>query len=270
MRDFRGLIAAIPQSPEYLAYADAHWRELIERYDPCVLWNDIGYPRDADLPSLFEHYYQHVPDGVVNNRFDFISQTSGTVHADFVTPEYSTEAPAGGRKWESTRGMGTSFGHNRTETDADHLGADELVHLLVDVVARGGNLLLNVGPAADGAIPWVQARRLLALGWWLRTNGAAVYGSRPWARPEDTTADGQPVRFTVAGDALHAVLLGVPSSTVVELPGIPTSDMTVVDLLGYEVPLDWERAGDGVRVTLPAVPAGSPAPVLRFRPVPRQ
>jgi len=266
MRDFQGLIAAIPQSGEYLAYADAHWRELIDRYEPCVLWNDIGYPRAADLPGLFEHYYERVPDGVVNNRFDFIGQTSGDVHADFVTPEYSTDAPAGGRKWESTRGMGTSFGYNHTETDADHLGPDELVHLLADVVARGGNLLLNVGPSADGAIPWVQARRLLALGWWLRTNGPAVYGSRPWTRPEGTTADGVPVRFTVAGDALYAILLGRPSTAVVELPAVPTSDLTVVGLLGYEAPLTWSRAGDGLRVELPAVPAGTPAPVLRVMP----
>ena len=138
--------------------------------------------------------------------------------------------------------------------------------MFVDIVANGGNLLLNVGPSADGAIPWVQARRLLALGWWLRTNGPAVYGSRPWTRPEGTTADGVPVRFTVAGDALYAILLGRPSTAVVELPAVPTSDLTVVGLLGYEAPLTWSRAGDGLRVELPAVPAGTPAPVLRVMP----
>jgi alpha-L-fucosidase len=266
MRDFRELLAAIPQGKDYLDYADAQWRELVERYEPSVLWNDIGYPAAADLPALFEHYYERVPDGVVNNRFDFLGQTSGTVHADFLTPEYNTEAPPGGRKWESTRGMGTSFGYNRTETDDDHLATDELVHLLADVVARGGNLLLNVGPTSDGAIPWVQARRLLGLGWWLRTNGPAIYGSRPWERPEATTADGIPVRFTQAGDALYAILLGQPPSRSIEIPGIPVGDADTVELLGYVAPLPWERVGDGVRVTLPDIPAGSPAPVLRISP----
>ena len=97
MRDFDGMIRAIPQSEEYLAYADAHWHELIERYEPCVLWNDIGYPAAADLRGLFDIYFSRVPDGVVNNRFDFISQTSGAVHADFITPEFSSKAPDGGR-----------------------------------------------------------------------------------------------------------------------------------------------------------------------------
>ena len=75
--DLRSLIAAIPQDETYLAYADAHWRELVERYEPCVLWNDIGYPAAADLEGLFEWYLDRVPDGVVNNRFDMIRQTSG-------------------------------------------------------------------------------------------------------------------------------------------------------------------------------------------------
>jgi alpha-L-fucosidase len=258
------MIAAIPQSEEYLAYADAHWRELIERYEPCVLWNDIGYPARAELEHLFDHYYARVPDGVVNNRFDFVSQMAGKVHADFITPEYSTEAPPGGRKWESTRGMGTSFGFNRQETDDTHLSADELVHMLADVVARGGNLLLNVGPAADGSVPWVQSRRLLALGWWLETNGPAIFGSRPWERPEGMTADGVPVRFTVADGALHAILLGHPSTNVVELADVPVADEARVDLLGFDHPLAWERTGAGVRVTLPTIPAASPAPVLRI------
>ena len=116
--DFRSMIMAIPQSDQYLAYADAHWRELVERYQPCVLWNDIGYPSSADLPRLFADYWDTVPDGVVNNRFDFMRQTSGDVHCDFITPEYSTKAPPGGRKWESTRGLGTSFGYNRFEPES--------------------------------------------------------------------------------------------------------------------------------------------------------
>jgi alpha-L-fucosidase len=264
IRDFGGLIRAIPQSEDYLAYADAHWHELIERYEPCVMWNDIGYPAAADLPGLFDRYFARVPDGVVNNRFDFVGQNAGAVHADFITPEYSTKAPEGGRKWESTRGIGTSFGFNRVETDDDHMSADEIVHLLADVVARGGNLLLNVGPAADGSVPWVQARRLLAVGWWLRTNGSAIYGSTPWERAEGTTADGVPVRFTVGGGDLHAILLGHPTTRTVELADVPVADGARVELLGFAEPLPWERADHGVRVTMPTIPAASPAPVLRF------
>jgi alpha-L-fucosidase len=267
--DFRAMIMAIPQSDEYLAYADAHWRELIARYEPCVLWNDIGYPSAADLPKLFDDYWAVVPDGVVNNRFDFMRQTSGDVHCDFITPEYSTSAPPGGRKWESTRGLGTSFGYNRFEPDSSYMTATEIVHQLVDVVARGGNLLLNVGPASDGSVPWVQAERLLAAGWWLRTNGGAVYGSRPWTRPEGVTDDGVPVRFTVGADgALYAILLGTPSTRSVELRDVTVVDSAAVRLLGFEDDVPWSKAGDGIRVELPEIPVASPAPVLRIEPAP--
>ena len=159
---------AIPQTAEYLAYADAHWRELIDRYEPCVLWNDIGYPRAADLDGLFAYYYERVPDGVVNDRFDFIGTISGRVHADFVTPEYSTTPSMPGIKWEATRGIGPSFGYNADETEDDYLSADELIALLADVRSRGGNLLLNVGPMADGTIPPLQVERLQAIGESLR------------------------------------------------------------------------------------------------------
>ena len=169
MTDLAGMLAAVPQSDEYLAYANAHWHELIDRYEPCAVERH-RLPRRADLEGLFERYYAAVPDGVVNNRFDWMGQSAGAVHCDFVTPEYSTAGrpPEVG---ESTRGIGTSFGFNRFEPDDSYLDPDELVRMFVDVVAHGGNLLLNVGPTAEGVIPWVQAQRLLALGWWLRTNG---------------------------------------------------------------------------------------------------
>ncbi len=166
--DVHSLITAIPQTAQYQRYADAHWRELIDRYEPDILWNDIGYPAAADLEALFGEYYRRVPEGVVNNRFDFIGQTSGTLHCDFVTPEYSTDADPTGRKWETCRGIGTSFGYNRQETEDDYLSTDELVAMLDDVTGRGGNLLLNVGPMADGTIPAGQAERLRGIGAWLR------------------------------------------------------------------------------------------------------
>ncbi len=265
--DFASMVMAIPQTAEYLRYADDHWRELIARYEPCVLWNDIGYPSGADLEGLFTDYFEHVPDGVVNNRFDWIRQSAGQLYADFLTPEYSTEGVPG-RKWESTRGMGTSFGFNREEGDDDYLSTDDLVHMLVEVVAHGGNLLLNVGPTGDGTIPFVQARRLLALGWWLRVNGDAVYGSRPWSTPEGRTGDGLDVRYTTRDDALYAVVLGAPTQTTVELLGVAPQDGARVELLGRVEPLSWTRTNRGVVVGLPGRPPSGPAITLRVSPAP--
>jgi alpha-L-fucosidase len=264
--DLAAMFRAIPQTPEYLAYVDAHWHELIARYRPDVLWNDIGYPAAADLPALFADYFAAVPDGVVNNRFDWMAQTSGAVHCDFVTPEYSTAGDPG-RKWESTRGIGTSFGYNRFEPDDSYLDPDELVRMFVDVVAHGGNLLLNVGPTADGVIPWVQAQRLLALGWWLRTNGEAIYGTRPWRRTDGTTGEDHPVRYTTRNGALYAIVLGTPGGVEVALDVTPARGADV-RLLGYDHPLGWIATDDGCVITLPGRPAAAPALALRLSAAP--
>lgn len=168
MKDMRGLIAAIPQSEEYARYADAHWRELIERYRPSVLWNDIYYPPLANPRQLFADYYNLIPDGVINDRFDTLSVRAGSAHADFVTPEYQYSTEGLEKKWELCRGMGPSFGYNRNETDEHRLSSEQLIQLLIDVTSKRGNLLLNVGPTAEGVIPQPQADRLIAIGRWLR------------------------------------------------------------------------------------------------------
>jgi alpha-L-fucosidase len=261
MRDFQQMLAAIPQTDEFVAYVDAHWNEIIDRYRPDVLWADIGSPAALDLPALFERYYAAVPDGVINNRFDWVRQSVGQMHADFVTPEYSTKGDPT-RKWETCRGIGTSFGYNRQEDESSYLSADDLVRMFVDVVAHGGNLLLNVGPNGDGAIPFVQAQRLLALGWWLRTNGDAIYGTRPWTRTDGVTGEGQDVRYTTRDGAVFAIVCGTPGSEVVEIDITPASGATV-HVLGHDTALPWEPTAVGCRVTLPVRPADTPALALR-------
>ena len=82
------------------------------------------------------------------------------------------------------------YGYNRLEDENSYISSTELIHLFVDIVARGGNLLINVGPTSSGEIAWTQAQRLLELGWWLCTNGAAIYGTQPWERAEGTTGEG--------------------------------------------------------------------------------
>ncbi len=92
-----------------------------------------------------------------------------------------------GYKWETCRGLGYSFGYNQVERPEHTIAERELIHLLVDIVAKNGNLLLNVGPMADGTIPQIQASRLSALGAWLDVNDEAIFGTRPWERAEGKT-----------------------------------------------------------------------------------
>ncbi len=122
--------------PLYIAYADAQWRELIGRYKPAVLWNDIGMPRAFPVQKLFDDYYAEVPDGLVNDRFAVGGGMENREHAapyDISTPEYRSYKEITPEKWESTRGIGFSFGYNMNEGDDSLLSVGALVHLQVDI-----------------------------------------------------------------------------------------------------------------------------------------
>ena len=253
------LFKAIPQDDIYHAYADAHYRELIDRYEPDVLWNDIGYPRFGEgAADLHAHFYNGNPDGVINDRFDFVGVARGTSHADFSTPEYTTAPAIGSKKFEVCRGMGTSFGYNELEDESTYLDAPALIRMLVNIVADGGNLLLNVGPMASGEIPFAQQQRLMAIGRWLHVNGSAIYGTRPLESSKLSTSNGADVRLTVGADgAKYAIVLGRPDSRNLVISGLPPGE---VSLLGYTGAL--ERRGDVV--VLPVRPADQPAFTLHI------
>ena len=269
IRNVPEMFAAIPQRDDYARYVDAHWRELIERYEPDILWNDIGYPEAGNAPQLFADYYNRYPEGLINNRFDVRGTIKGTAHCDFITPEYSTLAEISPRKWEACRGVGQSFGYNRNETEADYMSGAALIHLLADVVSKNGNLLLNVGPTAAGEIPWPQAMRLLELGAWLRTNGEAIYGTRPWTSAAATTRDGIDVRFTRRDDALYAIVLGAPSAPRVAISGVRPHPDATIELLGHDGHLAWRLDGEDIAIDLPAAPT-TPAFSLRISPAPSE
>ncbi len=225
------LMQRVPQSGEYARYADAHWRELIEEYQPAVLWNDISYPKVGQTREIFSEYYNRVPDGVVNNRF-------GVDFADYTTPEYAKYDRITEKKWESCRGLGFSFGYNQVEGPQEVIAADKLIALLVDIVSKNGNLLLNVGPKPDGSIPAIQLDRLEKLGTWLAANGDGVFGSKPWTRPAAKSVEGREVRFTqqqqAGGGGLNVFLLGSSAGGTATIPGLrlDSSGKTKARLLG--------------------------------------
>lgn len=263
--------AATPESAAYTAYADAHWRELIERYQPALMWNDISYPAGSDLERLFADYYAAVPDGIVNDRFSQRGRDGGPrtdPPYDITTPEYSSYGGTRPAKWESTRGIGFSFGYNRTEDAASFLSVAGIVQMLVDVVSKNGNLLLNTGPMGDARLQPEQVERLLGTGDWLAANGDAIYGTRPWEVAEGTTDAGGDLRFTMTGDTVYATFLGQPAAGPHRLDGLTAADGTTVTLLATGAPVAWRQEGRALAITLPDGLPDSPAHSLAISPAP--
>ncbi len=258
----KSLRETIPQTAEYARYADAHWAELVKRYRPDVLWNDIGYPKAGRIPQLFADYYNRQPAGLVNNRFS-------APFADFTTPEYANYDKITEKKWESCRGLGFSFGYNQVEGPEHVLTTTKLVRLLVDIVSKNGNLLLNIGPRPDGSISDIQKNRLEGLGKWLAVNGEGIFASRPWERPSGKTAAGEEMRFTRKEGSLYAWILGTPKDRIITLPNFKTGPRTRVGILGVMGDVSWDQNGRNLDITVPKnIRLGEHCVGLKITPVP--
>jgi alpha-L-fucosidase len=255
--DWKMAHAVQPQSEAYGKYADAHVRELIAKYRPSVLWNDIDYPKSGHPLEIMAEYYNAVPDGVIDDRF-------GVKHSDFVSPEYETLKRISAKKWEECRGLGKSFGYNRAEGDAQTIKKDELIYLLVDIVSKNGNLLLDVGPEADGTIPAVQLDRLEALGAWLAQNGEGIYGTHPWKKAESETVEGLRVKFTQKNGAVYAFLLGEPKGKTATIRAITLKPGATITMLGATGTLPWKQKPDDVDITVPDTLPGKYAYALKI------
>jgi alpha-L-fucosidase len=268
---------------EYVDFMNAKHRELIRKYEPDLLWFDVPMADSDHLRAkeLIADYYNCAAkewdkDVAVNDRAatDTIGPTvdperrdSDTYHGDFVTPEYASFDEARDDPWESCRGIGHSFGYNAAEGPEDHLTAEELVHSFVDIVSKNGNLLINVGPKADGTIPEVQRERLSALGEWLDVNGEAVFESRPWVTAEDGDADVE-VRYTWREGKLYATAFEWPGDALplsipahVDVDEAPDAALlTATDEVPVEVTLDDDR----LLTSLPPEPDHEYGYIVRF------
>ena len=141
------------------------------------------------------------------------------------TPEQNLPGKPLPGPWEANFTMGTEWPFK--PTNEEYKSGTELIKMLLEVRAKGGNLLLNIGPRADGTIPEEAERTLLEIGRWLEVNGEAIYGTRPWKiygegptqvvagsfkDTERATFTGQDFRFTTKGNTLYAIALAWPES----------------------------------------------------------
>ncbi len=235
-------------------YVDQHMlpqlKDLVVRYKPDLVWPDGEWDhpssvwRSAEfLAWLFNE--SPVKDSVaVNDRW---GKETRNVHGGFATPEYGG-IPEGkliaDGLWEECQGMGHSFGYNRNEGVDDYRSSTKLLHLLIDTVSRGGNLLLDIGPTADGRIPVIMQQRLVDMGEWLERNGEAIYGTHHWREAKE----GETVRYTVKDGAVYAICLEWPGE-VLTLTTPKTGSSTSVTMLGRDGAVEW-KAGESGGLTI--------------------
>jgi len=287
--DMVSLLNTILQDPEYVEYVEAQWKELVEKYAPDVLWNDIALPGGFDRWRFWADYYRDHPQGVVNDRWaqnpvelmynlsiaEGMEEIPPLYHFDFFTPEYRLMRQVRRLKWETCRGVGWSFAYNRLEDEeTGHiLTGEQVIEMLVDVVSKNGNLLLGIGPRADGTIPETQQAVLREVGAWLKGNGEAIYGTSPWKVAEGT-ADGGAVRvrFTkraTGGESrLYVILLDRPEVRKVTISGLRLRPGSKVSLLPEGRILRWRQKGEDLVVFFPGDLPPAAAYSLAVNPIP--
>lgn len=285
----------LTDKPRFVAeHLFPQFKDLVTRYRPDIVWADGEWDLTSAewrTPELLAWLFNTVPNAdevVVNDRW---GKDSRHVHGGFWTTEYGSGLDDDRHPWEECRGIGASFGYNRNEDLADYRSARELVLMLADIVSRGGNLCLDIGPRADGKIPVIMQERLAQIGTWLAANGEAIYGTRMWREPcqwsagtrseakrvqyltaydilKETEAreKGRAVKeilFTRKGDALYAITPRWPGRELVVRGVVPAPGSTVTWLATGKA-LEWTIKKGDLVVSLPASGPGELADELRY------
>ncbi len=186
----------LSDKPRYVAeHMTPQFKDVVTRYKPSIIFSDGEWEMpssDWHSPELLAWLFNDSPvkdEVVINDRW---GKDTRHKHGGYYTTEYTAGMSGMDHPWEESRGMGFSYGYNRAERLEHYHSSRELILMLVDLVSRGGNLLLDIGPTGDGRIPVIMEERLRQIGAWLDINGEAIYGSRPWKQTRQWSAGEQP------------------------------------------------------------------------------
>lgn len=269
-------------------YVDKHmipqFKDVVTRYKPSVIFSDGEW----DMPDkawrseeLLAWLFNESPcrdEVVVNDRW---GKGIRHKHGGYYTTEYGAGLLGSTHPWEENRGMAHSFGYSRTEPLSAYKSAREMILMLVDLVSRGGNLLLDIGPTGDGRIPVIMEERLIQIGDWLKVNGEAIYGTQPWRqiiqwttgkRPDVSYGKGDQVKYDIAEltapptpekAVIEAFFTSKAGTLYVITPRWPGEELVVKDvevsantsvtMLGLAQSVNWWSSNRNVVIEVPAL-----------------
>jgi len=256
-------------------YVNEHFqpqlREAVRRYQPSIIYLDGEWEFPVDNFEM-RHFLAWLyndssckDDVVLNDRFGAGSRGK---HGGVYSSEAGVKESGTDHKWCEDRPISRgNWSYNRLEKLEDYLGERDLIQLLVETVAQGGNLHLDLSPCSDGSIPLLQQERLVQIGDWLKVNGEAIYGTRRWRTTHEgpmvatydprldkdwrwTVRDKIPmVHYTQKGNSLYAVCLAWPGKALV-LNAPEPNEETKVRMLGVGQ-VRWKPSGRGLMVEVP-------------------
>ena len=223
--------------------------ELIDQYQPDILWFDNGVNSrvfDAIKLKVAAYYYNRAaawgkPVSLSTKDHAYPAGSIMDFERSSRAPKELTDYP-----WQVDEPVLYRFGYTEGSPIAD---AAHVVRLLVESTAKNGGLLLNISPKADGTIPDDQQKLLRQIGGWLKVNGPAIYGTRPWKMPNEGK-----VWFTANGKTLYAILSNWPGKEAV-IPALAKNKIggkvASVNLLGHSGALKYSQDETGLHVTMP-------------------
>ncbi len=253
-------------------------KECIDNYEPDYIWFDGGWKRPAwyyQSHKILAYYYNKFhgkKDVLVNSRIG--NDLYGKLGDVAISEGGQMDGADPTAYWEENTPMGNNFAYDWRENDNNVKSSTELLHMLIRIVAKGGNLLLIVTPDGDGKIPDYQVSRLKDMGAWLKTNGESIYNTRPSVWAYEETNFGKNIFYTQSKDEKYAfaICLKLEEDNVL-LSKARAKEGSEIKLLGYDKPLSWVNYPWGLTVSLPKeiqnkeTRKGKHAWVLRFEPI---
>jgi len=276
-----------PASREFLEHWYARVKDIVDKYEPSVLWFDFGFNRPE-----FEPYRKKICAYYYNKDAEW---------GKGVVLQYKNKAfPDGSAVLDLERGKMDRIRFMVWQTDTsisrkswgyiendEFKSTDSLVDDLIDIVSKNGVLLLNVGPKADGTLPDEARDIFLGIGKWLSLNGQAIYGTRPWhmygegptqggsghmaeRKGQAAAYSGSDIRFTTKPTVLYAICLDWPGKEVL-ISSLSSSTFLCrggiadIRMLGDGQALKWSRDATGLKVELPEARPCDYAYVLKIR-----